>query len=120
MTTTSGASALALTRSAHAMDAPRPWRPARRRLLSVVGQLNAFVWGDARPSVPASDDRRPAEIERITGPVATDAHTVPLPPVPVDKRSAVAHYRAMAEQVAHEQRVTGVSPPHGWGAAPDA
>jgi hypothetical protein len=74
----------------------------------VVGQLTAFVWGEQRPAPSASvDARRHVEIAGISGPVAAGAHPAPTPPV--DKRSAVAHYRALADQVAREQRRTGVA-----------
>ena len=90
-------------------------RHAGRRLRSVVGQVSAFVWGEERPVLPgpvalrvtparpgAATEQRHVEIARITGPVAADVHPAPTPSA--DKRSAIAHYRAMAEQVARERR----------------
>lgn len=116
MATTSGASALAARRP-HADMASRSRWPTGHLLLTVVGQLSAFVWGEPRPARSGSaaafssapltslDSRRRAEIAAITGPVAVDAHPAPTPPG--DKRTAVAHYRALAEQVAYERRCAG-------------
>jgi len=74
----------------------------------VVGHLTAFVWGEQQPAPPAPvDARRYVELAGMSGPVAVGAHPAPTPPV--DKRSAVAHYRALADQVAREQRRTGVA-----------
>ena len=113
----SGASTLAGARPPHAAGAARPGRPAGDRLRSVVGQLNAFVWGESQPALPASstsagfpttppsDARRRAEIARIAGPVAAGAHPAPAPSV--DRSAAVAHYGALAEQIARERRSTG-------------
>ena len=121
MSTTSGASALA-GRWPSATRAMRSWGPASERLRFVVGQLNAFVWGEAPPALPrsataggplAAHDRRAAEIARIAGPVAAGAHPAPVPSI--DRRSAVAHYGALAEQVARERRSTAA-----WGASLDA
>ena len=117
MATTSGASTLAAAGPPDAVVGPRPWSPARRRLHSVVGHLNAFVWGEAQPALPMSatavgspglpapDGRRRAVFARIAGPVAVGIHPAPTPPI--DRRAAVAHYRALAEQVARERRSTG-------------
>ncbi|HEX5947365.1 MAG TPA: hypothetical protein VFY82_13855 [Acidimicrobiales bacterium] len=86
----------------------------------MVGQVNAFVWGEAQPTpprpataagapgapgLPAADGRRRAEIARIAGPVAIGIHPAPTPPM--DRRATLAHYRALAEQVARERRSTG-------------
>ena len=133
---TSGATTLTATRPLAPVDVSRWSRPARGRLLSAVGQLGgqlgALVWGNtqlslpsatsatAGPPVPApscsADERRRAQIARIAGPVPPGVHPAPVSPGPNDKSSVVAHYRAMAEQVARERRVSG-GVPHtrrGW------
>ena len=127
---TSGASALTATRPLPAVDVSRWSRPARHRLLSAVGQLGgqlgALVWGDARLSLPSTscvtarvpvpaascseDERRRAQVARIAGPVPAGAHPAPVSPARNDKSSAIAHYRAMAEQVARERRASGGAP----------
>jgi hypothetical protein len=113
----------------HAVDVARSLISARR-LLSVAGQLGdqlgALVWGDARlplPSAPSAttgstspaafasvDERRRAQVARIAGPVPAGAHPAPVSPARNDKSSAIAHYRAMAEQVARERRASGGAP----------
>jgi hypothetical protein len=70
----------------------------------VVDRVNAFLWGDAKSAVEA---RRHAEIARLAGPVAEGAHLAPTPPA--DKRSALVHYRDLAEQVARERGASGVA-----------
>jgi hypothetical protein len=130
---TSGASALTATRPLPAMDVSRPW-PARRRMLSMVGQLGgrlgALMWGDARLSLPSApgahvptrsafgsvDERRRARIATIAGPVPAGAHPARVSPGQNDKSSVAAHYQAMAEQVARERRVSGGAAriPGGW------
>ena len=127
---TSGASALTATRPLPAVDVSRWSRPARHRLLSAVGQLGgqlgALVWGDARLSLPSTscvtarvpvpaascseDERRHAQIARIAGPVPPGVHPAPVSPGPNDKSSIVAHYRALADQVARERQVSGGAP----------
>lgn len=126
MATTSGAPALAGTRLRCVAGTSRSRRAAGDRLRSVVGQLTSFVWGEQLPALPGSGastwsapstfadaDR---ELAGLTGPVAPGAHPAPTPPG--DKRSAVAHYRALAEQVARERR-SGTA--HAvWGTSRDA
>ena len=95
---------------------PFSWRRARR-FRSIAGQLGAVMWGDGVLRLPApvasgpepvsSADGRRAETVRLAGPVAGDSHHALVPPTArVDKHTAAAHYRAMAEQVARERRVT--------------
>ena len=95
---------------------PRSW-PRARRFRSIAEQLQAVMWGDGRLRLPApvasgpepvsSADGRRAETVRLAGPVAGDSHHALVPPAArVDKHTAAAHYRAMAEQVARERRVT--------------
>jgi hypothetical protein len=111
MATTSGAIAPARTVSSQAQPTSPSGR-ARSRLLSVVDVVGAYVWGQGLPAVPPSPttasrsaEHELTQLERIAGPVASGVHPAPVRPGPVDKPSAVAHYQAMAAQVAYERRL---------------
>lgn len=76
-----------------------------------MGRVGAYVWGeDASRRLPsAAPSGRPpsietSEIDRLVGPVDHEDFAAPGRPRVVDKPAAVAHYRAMAEQVAHERQ----------------
>jgi hypothetical protein len=100
MATTSDAAASART--------PRPpdlRGRARARLQSVVRSVEAYVAGREPAVVVPAWPPQPAGAPRGTlgGRVAA-----PWPrPRPVDKPYAVAHYQAMARQLAHERRMSG-------------
>ncbi len=115
MATTTGAVPLARTEPPQAKATGSPGR-ARRRLLSVVDQVAAYAWGRRPlPVPPPSPDAAPAgerrltQLERIAGPVGPVAPAAPLRPAPVDKHSTLAHYQAMAEQLAYERRLAAVN-----------
>jgi hypothetical protein len=112
MATTSAALSLIET-----LDAPTsaPHR-ARRRLLSMADALGSYVTGRLQPPVlppapPGCDPEHApqvSQLDRIAGPIGPGAYPAPVPPRPADKPSTVAHYQAMASQVAHERQVAAL------------
>ena len=82
------------------------WVAGRERLLSVVEALGAYVWG-RRPAVPpvARTEAPPVDESVRFGRVAYP-DLGPVRPCPADKPTTVAHYQAMADQVANERRLS--------------
>ena len=86
------------------------WASGRERLLSVVEVVGAYVWG-RHPAVPpvARTEAPPVDVDvhesvrlgHVAYPVLG-----PVRPCPADKPTTVAHYRAMADQVANERRAS--------------
>lgn len=79
----------------------RPWR--WRRLRSVVSEVEAHVVGRGRPLTPVAPGAPPD--------VGRPLQTGPAPgalvrPVPLDKPAVLAHYQALADQVAYERRLS--------------
>lgn len=111
MATTSGDAALVPIEPP--VSRASPPSPARRRLRSVVDVVGAYVAGrPATPTVPpvqraasCHDERRLSQLERIAGPLGPGSYPAPVRPRPIDKPSALAHYQAMASQVAYERQV---------------
>jgi hypothetical protein len=109
MATTSGAAAPAHTAPPASTATPRR---ARERLLSVVRSVEAYVAGrdhiappaPAPPPAPAT-----ARVDGLDGEAVTLRSSAELArarprPRPLDKPFTVAHYQAMARQVAYERQ----------------
>ena len=86
---------------------------ARRRLLSAVSVVGAYLAGRRRsvtlppppPGTLFDVNGRVNPLERSAGPLGPGPNPAPVPPRPVDKPLAVAHYQAMASQVAYERKM---------------
>lgn len=79
----------------------------------MMGRVGAYVWGEDAsrrlPGAAASGRRRSvttSTIDRLAGPLDHEDYAGPGRGRVVDKPAAVAHYRAMAEQVAHERQAS--------------
>jgi hypothetical protein len=84
------------------------WMPGRERLLSVVEVVGAYVWGRhpavrplARTEAPPVDADESARLGHVAYP-----DPGPVRPRPADKPTTVAHYQALADQVANERRLS--------------
>lgn len=84
--------------------------PARGRLLSLVDMVGAYVWGRhpvvrplsrSEPSPMGGSDLDRSEYVPYPAPAPAPAR-----PAPADKPTTLAHYQAMADQVAHERRLS--------------
>lgn len=89
---------------------PGSRRPSRReagrqRLLTAVQDLRSMVWGQDGLS-PVVRGRHPGGQDTVAGEQVGGIESSPVPvrPRPADKPTTVAHYQAMAEQVALERR----------------
>jgi hypothetical protein len=111
MVTTSGAAAPA--HQAHE-PAGSP-RRTRERLIAVVRSVEAYVAGrDCIPAAPPSAPPSPPVLHGVAGasepsivlPPGPDPAGDPPRPRPLDKPFTVAHYQAMARQVAYERQVS--------------
>ena len=110
MATTSGVAAPAHTASpASPSTAPRR---ARQRLLSVVRSVEAYVAGRdhiAPPAPPRPPVAATGRVDGLDGEAVTLRSSAELArarprPRPFDKPFTVAHYQAMARQVAYERQ----------------
>lgn len=94
-----------------------PTGRARRRLWSVVDTVGAYVGRRRSPTVPVARLGQSVVVERCptpldaAGPVDSGPHPLSVRPCPVDKPAALAHYEAMAAQVAHERRLAELTGP---------
>jgi hypothetical protein len=116
MATTSGAAAPARTAPpANSATAPRG---ARERLLSVVRSVEAYVAGrdhiappaPAPPPVPATGRVDGLDGEAVTLRSSAELARARPRPRPLDKPFTVAHYQAMARQVAYERQRSELGP----------
>lgn len=82
--------------------------PGRERLLSVVEVVGAYIWGrDPAVRRCAGGERPPFDADESAQPRQV-AYPDPGPvrPCPADKPTTVAHYQALADQVANERRLS--------------
>ncbi len=100
MVTTSGA-AFAV-RAETQVNAPQLRRHARLGVLSVVRFVESYV--GSRVGRGRRNMTGPA-VGHLTGPVPSGTYGAPVRPGPVDKPATLAHYQAMADQVATERRL---------------
>jgi hypothetical protein len=78
----------------------------------VGGRRGARTLPPANVDSQLDEERRQTQIQRIAGPLGPLANPATVRPGPVDKPSAVAHYRAMADQVAHERQLADLHRRH--------
>jgi hypothetical protein len=91
----------------------RAWR---RRLRHAFDATVAFATGHRLPPATPSltdlpvrpGERSLTELERLRGPLSPGSIPAPVRPGPVDRPQALAHYRAMADQLARERQLTEV------------
>jgi hypothetical protein len=110
MATISGAAAPA--RTVPPASSPTAPRRARERLLSVVRSVEAYVAGrdhiappaPAPPPAPATDRVDGLDGEAVTLRSSAELARARPRPRPLDKPFTVAHYQAMARQVADERQ----------------
>lgn len=91
----------------------RGWR---KRLRHAFEAAVAYATGHRLPPATPSLPDRPVgpaggsstELERLRGPLSPGSIPAPVRLGPVDRPQALAHYRAMADQLARERRLAGV------------